>query len=125
MGAEKMDVTYKCKKCGYKSEKSEIPCPKCGGNEREISIVLSDNIEIHEKLVGKAKHNGSKKPFHEVVSGDDFHRKSGKWNKKERVIDRDNDRYKEIINDKETGEEIHRCEEPLSKHTGHGSAKKK
>jgi hypothetical protein len=42
-----------------------------------------------------------------------------------RVIDRENNLYKEVVTNAETGEVIHACEEPLSKHIGHGSAKKK
>ena len=43
----------------------------------------------------------------------------------ERCIDKDNNHYKEIVVDPETGEIIHQCEEPLSEHRGHGSDKKK
>lgn len=41
------------------------------------------------------------------------------------VIDRKNDQYKERVINAETGEVIHSCEELLSKHTGHGTAKNK
>jgi len=40
-------------------------------------------------------------------------------------IDKKNDKYKEIVKNKETGEIIHFCEEPLSEHRGHGYAKKR
>jgi hypothetical protein len=59
------------------------------------------------------------------VKGDDLRKKSGKWYTKERIIDRKNDLYKEIVRNPETGEIIHHCEELLSKHIGHGSAKVK
>ena len=39
------------------------------------------------------------------------------------VIDRENDLYKEVVTDPDTGKIIHQCEEPLSEHVGHGSAK--
>ena len=57
----------------------------------------------------------------EQLIGDDLHRKSGKWYKKARVIDRENDKYLETVTYPETGEVIHHCEEPLSDHFGHGS----
>ena len=44
---------------------------------------------------------------------------------KDRVIDRVNDRYFESVIDSDTGKVIHECEEALSKHFAHGSAKKK
>jgi hypothetical protein len=34
------------------------------------------------------------------------------------------DRYQESVVDLESGVEIHHCDEPLSKHWGHGSAKR-
>lgn len=43
--------------------------------------------------------------------------------KLERIIDRENDWYEEVVTDPETGEVIHRCAERLSEHTGRGSAK--
>ena len=68
--------------------------------------------------------SGKQKIKIEQLVGDDLHRDSGKWHKKVRVIDRENDRYFEKITDRETGDVIHHCDEPLSKHFGHGSAKK-
>jgi len=49
----------------------------------------------------------------------------GKLVKKIRVIDKDQNIYKETIIDPDTNEIIHYCEEPLDKHSGHGSAKPK
>lgn len=43
--------------------------------------------------------------------------------KKKRIIDKDKDYYYEHVEDYE-GKVIHHCEEPLSKHYNHGSAKK-
>jgi hypothetical protein len=61
----------------------------------------------------------------EQVAGDDLFRLTGKWHKLARVIDRENNRYFEEVIDPETGQVIHRCEEPLSEHRGHGSDKPK
>ena len=41
------------------------------------------------------------------------------------VVDRDRDRYKKVVTDPVTGEELYRKEEPLSEHSDRGSAKKK
>lgn len=40
-----------------------------------------------------------------------------------RRIDRENDRYDEVVADPETGDIIHETHEPLSQHRGHGSAR--
>uniref|UniRef100_A9A8F3 Uncharacterized protein n=1 Tax=Methanococcus maripaludis (strain C6 / ATCC BAA-1332) TaxID=444158 RepID=A9A8F3_METM6 len=61
----------------------------------------------------------------EFKIGDDLHIKSGKWNHREMTIDRETNHYKEIITDKDTKEIIHFCEEHLSEHLNHGSAKYK
>lgn len=57
--------------------------------------------------------------------GDDLCKTDGKRMKKSRTVDKNNDQYTEIITNPETGEVIRCCIEPLSEHTGHGSAKKK
>jgi hypothetical protein len=43
--------------------------------------------------------------------------------KLERLIDRAKNWYKEVVRDPETGEIIHKCEEPLREHRGHGTVK--
>jgi hypothetical protein len=99
-------------------------CPACGSTTRSIHVTVHDGITFKEKLGMKGRHPGSGRPFIEQVSGDDLRRKSGKWMKLSRVIDRDNDIYHEIVVDPSTDEVIHECKEPLSKHLGHGAAKK-
>ena len=120
-----------CSYCGLMlSNLPEFPevtqCPKCGSADR--SIIAADTLEFHEqlKLSGKdPKQTGKRKVRREVISGDDLHIKSGKWYKKERIVDKDSDEYMEKVADPETGEVIHYCKEPLSQHRGDGSAKRK
>jgi len=64
-----------------------------------------------------------KKPQKEFITGGDLQRKTGKYVEKLRCVDRQSDRYWEIVADPETGEIIHRCDERLSDHKGHGSDK--
>ncbi len=52
------------------------------------------------------------------------HNRDGAIGRVERVIDRQNDRYFEQVTIFDDGEITHHCEEPLSSHQGHGSAKK-
>ncbi len=56
-------------------------------------------------------------------AGDDLRRSDGKWMQKKRVLDRDNDRYIEVVVDPETEEIVHEKDEPLSEHVDHGTAK--
>ena len=60
----------------------------------------------------------------EQQAGEELYRASGKWFQKERIIDRENDRYVERYTDTETGVVTRHCDEPLSQHVGHGSAKR-
>jgi hypothetical protein len=73
----------------------------------------------------KQKRPGHKKPIYESVSGDDLHRASGQWNKLTREIDRENNRYMELIINPETGQVLRHCDEPLTSHVDRGSAKPK
>ncbi len=121
-----------CAKCGAaidepantKPEDRE-PCPACGSTSRKFEVALEGKLEFHDSIRLKLNDAASGKTKIDQVSGDDQHRKSGKWMKKERLIDREKDHYKEVVTDPETGQEIRRCEEPLSKHIGHGTPKKK
>ncbi len=54
-----------------------------------------------------------------------YHKAPKRWNFLTRIIDRENDRYYELIKDGETDQIINETEEKLSDHQGHGSAKKK
>ena len=92
-----------------------------------INIFVVDEIQVREQIGLKVKDSrftGKAKIRSEQLIGDDLHRDSGKFYKKVRVIDRENDKYLEMVSDPETGEVIHHCEEPLRDHFGHGSAKK-
>lgn len=104
-------------------------CPYCGSVKRhiEISITESVGLEVKEFFDAKAKNTSlpskNKLRLH-IQAGDELHRKSEIWMKKERVIDKDRDHYREVIKNS-NNEVIHFCEEPLSKHMSHGSAKPK
>lgn len=101
------------------------PCPKCGSKSRHFEVLIQNELFFMSKLRMKGRRGGKGRPFIESVKGDDLFKKINKWMKLERVIDRENDKYRETISDPETGQLIHRCEEPLSQHKGHGSAKKR
>jgi hypothetical protein len=85
---------------------------------------IEGKLSFHKLLKLKAKRRGIKRPFQEQTIGDDYYQKENKYTWMNRVIDRLHNWYSKIIKDKETGEIIHRCEEPLDKHIGHGSDKR-
>jgi DNA-directed RNA polymerase subunit RPC12/RpoP len=102
----------------------KIPCPNCGSTVRAFHITL-ETIAVRARIKMGFKH---KDPFGKVltegVGGDDLFRKLGKWMQLDRFFDHINDRYRETITDPETGVIVHHCEEPLSKHRGHGDDKR-
>ena len=127
-----IDFLVKCGTCGEElkeptnlTPENRTPCPKCGSLIRNYSAEIQDSMRLLDKFGMKAKRGGKGKPFIETVNGDDLHKKTGKWNHIERVIDRETDSYSETITDLDTGLIIHQCQEPLSEHKNHGSAKKK
>lgn len=91
-----------------------------------MDIVERVGVEAHDSVRGKVKDPSlpsKKNPRVDFFSGADLRKSDGKWMSKERVIDRDNDIYREVVVYPETGQTIHCNEEPLSEHFGHGSAK--
>jgi hypothetical protein len=83
------------------------------------------SVTVRSKIGLKQKRPGYKQPIYESVSGDDLHRATGQWNELTREIDRENDRYRERIVNPQSGEVIRHVDEPLTNHTGRGSAKPK
>jgi hypothetical protein len=77
----------------------------------------------HRKRRIKRSQGGKGRPYREEIDGDDLWRKTGQWVQLTRTIDRSADWYSEKVVDTRTGEVVHQCEEPLSAHRGHGSAK--
>lgn len=101
------------------------PCRNCGSTARVFEVEIAETVTVREALGMKARHGIGGRPFYETKSGADLHRATGRWMQRDLVIDRENDRYVERVVDPETGEIVHVCEEPLSEHQGHGTAKKK
>jgi hypothetical protein len=109
---------------GMAHQPDRTRCPRCGSTSRQINLSITEEIHLKEQLGMKAKDPGlpgKRKIRIEQLVGDDLHRNSGKWLKKVRIIDRENNRYFEEVVDPDSGEVMHRCEEPLSDHYGHGS----
>lgn len=66
----------------------------------------------------------AKMPIAEGFSRPETARSTGAVVERKMHIDREKDRYTETVTEYESGTVIHHCDEKLSGHTGHGSAKK-
>ena len=124
--------SIECARCGAGlDERENVPvenrtkCPECGSTSRLFKVTLSSTVRVTSSLSGKARSPDSRKPFVEFKSGDSYSWAHGIWAKLIRRIDRRNNRYYEKVFDPETGDIIHFCDEPLSDHQGHGSARRK
>lgn len=72
----------------------------------------------------KGRAAGGGRPFYEAVLDKlEWFRKLGRWHVVTRVINRRDDKYEEVIVDRESNTLIRQVSEPLSEHRGHGSAR--
>lgn len=102
------------------------PCPHCGSTVRSYAMKLSDDVNFQDGHRAKGKNPAlpsAKKLRFDTYSGIEHSHKYGKLVRVVRTIDKDNDLYREQVIDLETAEVLHECQEPLSKHVGHGTAK--
>lgn len=123
---EEIEVISACSKCGMELAVNSDEACSCGHVGREISLSICDSIKVYESLRGEVKNPSfpsNKNPRIKFIEGDDFWADRQKFVKKSRRIDRGENQYRETITDPHTSEIIRHCEEPLSEHWGHGSAK--
>jgi hypothetical protein len=99
------------------------PCPRCGSLAQLVDMHMSSEVHVRTQIKTKARRGGRGKPFFEETMGADLFRKTGRWMRLHRIIDRAKDRYHERVTDPSTGEVVHECDERLSSHTGHCSGK--
>ncbi len=123
------DQLVACGSCGVPIDESadvpiedRMPCPQCGSTAREFSVRLKVEAKAQVGLGFKQKRPGSNKPIAEGFTGRELRKSVGDFVDKERLIDRENDRYREkVVTD--SGEVIRDVDEPLSEHRDYGSAK--
>lgn len=116
----------KCSDCGEIWGINDTQCPKCGSPYHTKVMSVPDKISITEKIQGKGiKKPGMKRRPFEFKAGDEYQRTLQKQVYRYYKTDREHDDYSEIVIDPETETIVHQCKESLSKHQGHGSAKKK
>ena len=119
---EKVEIY--CTDCKVALEDDITNCNSCGSDKKTIRIVVEDEIKLYDqiKLKSKGKIEG-RKIFQEHIDGYESSA-NGNIVTKIRTIDNLNDVYFEEVRDLD-GKVIHKSQEKLSEHKGHGSAKKK
>lgn len=119
---------YICNGCGRERNPAQDICPYCGESGYTVSIELAESMKIHEQSRGKVKDPEfkQKKGGHvarEFKTGESYSQRDKKFYDYYQDINRKEDSYREEVTDSETGEVIHSCNESLTDHVGHGSAK--
>jgi hypothetical protein len=100
------------------------PCPACGGTARRVEMTLMAKSTAHVSLSMKGRAAGGGPPFLRAVQNRlEWFRQLGRWHLVNRSVNRREDRYDEVIYDRETGAVVHEVHEPLHEHHGHGSAR--
>ena len=133
MASENDSEIVRCSKCGTVLNESpslprsqRTPCPVCGSLSRDHTKLIVTKLSVSvSRLRAKGKRQGKGKPFIDQYLKRELFRKTGEVHDVERIIDPENNIYKEVIRDSKTGEIIRKCCEPLDKHVGHGYAKRK
>ncbi len=85
--------------------------------EDKKPLVFSTSVSMRDAVRIKVRSGSTGKPIREIMVGADRHRAADAWIEKERVIDRENDSYVEVVKEEGTGKIIHECRElptPLS-----------
>lgn len=129
-----MQLSVECSNCHgalpreWANDATEHPCPSCGSIGKIVKVEIQEEVgvELHDNIRAKLKDPAfpsSKNPRVDIFAGDDLRKSDRKWMQKERIIDKDNNKYKEVVIDPNSGETIYHNEEPLTDHYGHGSAK--
>lgn len=102
------------------------PCPVCGSIARAHFVDMADGVGMHDGHRVKSKRpslSSDKKLRFDTYSGVEHSHRYGRLVRVHRTVDKDNDSYSEKVIDMQTGEILHECDEPLSHHINHGSAK--
>jgi hypothetical protein len=73
---------------------------------------------------GIPQGRGRSKFFKRVQSGSEWFRKTRRWHKRDRIIDRRGNRYREYIEDAETGEVIRVKDQRLDEHVAERDLRK-
>ncbi len=127
--------TVWCGKCGKQLDESastpaadRVPCPNYGSKDRKFGVEINSVAEVKAGMRAKARSGQvgkpGGKPWLTTMSEPSWSRDRKKWMHRQKTENRRDDQYMEVVWDPDTGEIVHQCDEPLSEHRGHGSARR-
>lgn len=101
-----------------------LVCPECGATTSTVQHELVAEVKSFSGLRGIAYACRSKsKWFVKLISEPVWQYTLKIWAHRFKMEDKKNDRYVEHVVNSQTGEVLHSCDEKLTQHQGHGSAK--
>lgn len=114
-----------CQNCNQEKQGKFCACCNKETSSR-YEMLISATVNAEESLGIVQKESGIKKWFRKTFQG--FQKSNDIKNHPQGVyitrdMNRKDDLYEEVVQDKETGKITRECHEPLSKHIGRGSAK--
>ena len=117
MGNDEVRISRRCEQCGTELKKSDKKCPKCGSTSM-YAVQAGGTLYPRGSLRARQKRKGFNKFVKEVIQGwvASINPKLSKGVEKQRTIDRERDRYDEVVKDAKSGQIIHETHEPLSQH---------
>lgn len=115
---------FECTECGTVLDTDEVrglllPCGQCGATSSKPIIDLKETFVLKVKPAG-----ASGAPDLTVKIADALYKKTNEWRQLKMSIDKKNDIYEKTAINPETDEVLYYNREPLSHHTGRGSAKR-
>jgi len=108
-----------CRHCNRELEPSYSgPCPNCGKTGKIYNVILEDGIIIRDGFQARHWREGFKKFMVEVISRwlPSHNARLPKGVLEDRVIDKEHNRYDQVVKDASSGEVVHEEHVPLSKH---------
>ncbi len=117
-------IQFFCSDCNTELKNEVDLCVNCSSDRKTVHLMVEDEIKLYDQIKTKAKGKiDGRKTIQKQIDGYESSFNGNTVNKI-RIIDSISDIYFEEIRDLD-GNIIHGCEEKLSEHKGHGSAKKK
>lgn len=120
-------TAVRCMDCGAEFSYEKPDCPNCHSDRLNVHFEVLETFRLRETKEKYSAKNSLLKGKAKIRKEGRIERTTSKDTKTgyaivERHIDRDRNAYYEKVSD-ENGNVIHFCEEKLSDHQGHGSAK--
>ena len=126
MTDEQATPTIRCPNCDteFSFIAEPTPCPECGKkfHRRTFHATAKTYPDMEARAIPPGR--GKSAYFQKIQTGYEFFRKWGRWHLRERLVDRRGKRYREHIEDAETGEVIRNKDQKLGDHVAEQDLRK-